>query len=110
MNPYGAACYGRSASQLVSWIADFLDTCEARTGRDAVIYTATSRWTPCTGDYGGFAANDPLRAARYAASVGTLPAGWGCHTMWQYTSSAPTVGDHNRCNGAPDRVVALANG
>ncbi|MEV0206569.1 lysozyme [Streptomyces sp. NPDC050788] len=109
-NPYGAACYGKSASAMVSWIADFLNTYKARTGRDAVIYTATSWWTDCTGNYGGFAANNPLWIARYASSVGTLPAGWGYYTMWQYTSSGPTVGDHNRFNGALDRVVALANG
>ncbi|MGW3237904.1 lysozyme [Streptomyces olivaceus] len=109
-NPYGATCYGRTQSQMVTWIRDFLNTYKARTGRDAVIYTATSWWTQCTGDYAGFAAANPLWIARYASSVGTLPAGWGFHTMWQYTSSGPTVGDHNRFNGALDRVVALANG
>ncbi|MBZ6080235.1 lysozyme [Streptomyces olivaceus] len=109
-NPYGATCYGRTQSQMVTWIRDFLNTYKARTGRDAVIYTATSWWTQCTGDYAGFAAANPLWIARYASSVGTLPAGWGFHTMWQYTSSGPTVGDHDRFNGALDRVVALANG
>ncbi|MYS70504.1 lysozyme, partial [Streptomyces sp. SID5926] len=109
-NPYGATCYGKSQSGMVSWIRDFLNTYKARTGRDAVIYTATSWWTQCTGNYGGFAANNPLWIARYASTVGTLPAGWGYYTMWQYTSSGPTVGDHNKFNGALDRVVALANG
>ncbi|MEV5084844.1 lysozyme, partial [Streptomyces sp. NPDC056159] len=50
------------------------------------------------------------RIARYASTAGTLPAGWGYYTMWQYTSSGPTVGDHDRFNGALDRVKALANG
>ncbi|MGV9339135.1 lysozyme [Streptomyces sp. NPDC003688] len=109
-NPYGAACYGKTAAGMVSWIADFLNTYKARTGRDAVIYTATSWWTQCTGNYAGFAANNPLWIARYAADPGTLPAGWGYQTMWQYTSSGPTVGDHDKFNGALDRVVALANG
>ncbi|CAM5659996.1 hypothetical protein STENM327S_05038 [Streptomyces tendae] len=76
-NPYGAACYGKSQSAMVSWISDFLNTYKARTGRDAVIYTATSWWTQCTGNYGGFAAYNPLWIARYASTVGTLPAGWG---------------------------------
>lgn len=40
----------------------------------------------------------------------TLPADWPYYTMWQYTSSGPIVGDHNKFNGAYDRVVALANG
>ncbi|MFF1284156.1 lysozyme [Streptomyces sp. NPDC058299] len=109
-NPYGAACYGKTASQMVSWIADFVNTYKARTSRYPVIYTAASWWTQCTGDYSGFAANSPLWIARYAADPGTLPAGWPYYTMWQYTSSGPTVGDHDKFNGALDRVQALANG
>ncbi|WP_030681303.1 lysozyme [Streptomyces cellulosae] len=109
-NPYGDACYGKTQSAMVTWIRDFLNRYKARTGRDAVVYTATSWWTQCTGDYAGFAAANPLWIARYASTVGTLPAGWSYFTMWQYTSSGPTVGDHDKFNGALDRVVALANG
>ncbi|MGW5864228.1 lysozyme [Streptomyces sp. NPDC055239] len=109
-NPYGAACFGKSQSAMVTWIRDFLNQYKARTGRDAVIYTATSWWKDCTGNYGGFAANNPLWIARYNTSPGELPAGWGFQTMWQYTSTGPTVGDHNKFNGALDRVQALANG
>lgn len=109
-NPYGAACFGKSPSAMVSWIRDFLNTYKARTGRDAVIYTATSWWKQCTGNYGGFASANPLWIAKYATSPGELPAGWGFHTMWQYTSSGPTVGDHDKFNGAYDRLQALANG
>ncbi|MGW1975792.1 lysozyme [Streptomyces sp. NPDC001889] len=109
-NPYGDACYGKSQSAMVSWIRDFLNRYKARTGRDAVIYTATSWWTQCTGNYAGFGASSPLWIARYNTTPGTLPAGWGFQTMWQYTSSGPIVGDHNKFNGAYDRVVALANG
>ncbi|MET8574640.1 lysozyme [Streptomyces sp. NPDC005012] len=109
-NPYGASCYGKTQAQMVSWIRDFLTTYKARTGRDAVIYTATSWWTECTGNYSGFGASNPLWIARYASTVGTLPAGWPYYTMWQYTSTGPIVGDHNRFNGAYDRVQALALG
>lgn len=109
-NPYGATCYGKSQSAMVTWIRDFLNRYKARTGRDAVIYTATSWWTQCTGNYSGFGASNPLWIARYASTVGTLPAGWPYYTMWQYTSTGPTVGDHNRFNGDLSRVVALANG
>ncbi|WP_151771306.1 lysozyme [Streptomyces abyssomicinicus] len=109
-NPYGAACYGKTQSQMVAWIRDFVTTYKARTGRDAVIYTATSWWTQCTGNNGGFGATNPLWVARYATAVGTLPAGWPYYTMWQYTSTGPIVGDHNRFNGALDRVRALALG
>src|SRR5690606_39949092 len=75
---------------------------------DLVIYTATSWWKQCSGNYAGFAATTPLWIARYASAVGELPAGWGAYTMWQYTSTGPTVGDHNRFNGTVDRVRALA--
>jgi GH25 family lysozyme M1 (1,4-beta-N-acetylmuramidase) len=109
-NPYGAACYGKTQSAMVSWIGSFLAQYKARTGRDAVIYTATSWWTQCTGNHAGFASANPLWIARYASDPGTLPAGWGYYTIWQYTSSGPTVGDHDKFNGALDRVVALANG
>ncbi|MEO3749296.1 lysozyme [Streptomyces sp. B6B3] len=108
-NPYGSTCYGLSQSAMVSWINDFLDTYHARTGRYAVIYTTTDWWTTCTGNYSGFAANHPLWIARYASSAGTLPAGWGFYTFWQYTSTGPTVGDHNVFNGAYDRLQVLAN-
>ncbi|MEV5802466.1 lysozyme [Streptomyces collinus] len=109
-NPYGDDCYGKSASGMVTWVRDFLDRYKSRTGRNAVIYTATSWWSQCTGDYAGFAATNPLWIARYASTAGTLPAGWSVYTMWQYTSSGPTVGDHDRFNGAADRVKSLAIG
>ncbi|MFE7962418.1 lysozyme [Streptomyces cellulosae] len=109
-NPYGDDCYGKSASSMVSWIRDFLDRYRARTGRDAVIYTATSWWKQCTGNYAGFASTTPLWIARYASTVGELPAGWSTYTMWQYTSTGPTVGDHDRFNGTVDRVRSFAAG
>ncbi|MEU5714176.1 lysozyme [Streptomyces sp. NPDC020403] len=109
-NPYGAQCYGKTQAGMVSWIRDFVNTYKARTGRDAVIYTATSWWKDCTGNSSAFGATNPLWVARYASTVGELPAGWAYYTMWQYTSSGPTVGDHNHFNGDVDRVVALANG
>ncbi|QKW52352.1 lysozyme [Streptomyces buecherae] len=109
-NPYGATCYGLSQSAMVNWVRDFFNTYKARTGRDAVIYTSTSWWKTCTGNYAGFGNTNPLWVPRYGSSVGELPAGWGFHTMWQYTSSGPIVGDHNRFNGAYDRLKALASG
>ncbi|MGW0331474.1 lysozyme [Streptomyces sp. NPDC003011] len=109
-NPYGAACYGKTQSAMVAWIRDFLDRYKARTGRDAVIYTATSWWTQCTGNYAGFASANPLWIARYASTAGTLPAGWSTYTMWQYTSTGPTVGDHDKFNGSVEKLWALAHG
>ncbi|NED84860.1 lysozyme, partial [Streptomyces sp. SID11233] len=69
------------ASAMVSWIKDFANTYKARTGRDVVIYTATSWWQSCTGNSAAFGSTNPLWVARYASSVGTLPAGWGFYTM-----------------------------
>lgn len=109
-NPYGATCYGLSAAGLVNWMKDWFATYKARTGRDAVIYTSTSWWKQCTGNSAAFGAINPLWIPRYGSSAGELPAGWGFHTIWQYTSSGTTVGDHNRFNGALDRLKALANG
>lgn len=109
-NPYGASCYGKSKSGMVSWIKDFLNRYKARTGRSAVIYTATNWWKDCTGNYSGFASSHPLWIARYASTPGTLPAGWSTHTMWQYTSSGKTVGDHDKFNGSLSRLRSLANG
>ncbi|KQX47286.1 MULTISPECIES: lysozyme [unclassified Streptomyces] len=109
-NPYGATCYGKTQAGMVSWIRDFVDRYKYRTGRDAVIYTATSWWTQCTGNSPAFATTNPLWIARYSSTVGELPAGWQYYTIWQYTSSGPTVGDHNHFNGDYSRVQALANG
>ena len=109
-NPYGATCYGKTKTQMVNWIKSFVDRYKARTGREAAIYTSTNWWTQCTGNSSRFGANNPLWVARYASSVGALPAGWGFHTMWQYTSTGKTVGDHNKFNGSLDRVKALAKG
>ncbi|MFE1774021.1 lysozyme [Streptomyces sp. NPDC059008] len=109
-NPYGATCYGLSAAGLVNWMKDWFATYKARTGRDAVVYTSTSWWKQCTGNSSAFGAVNPLWIPRYGSSAGELPAGWGFHTIWQYTSTGPTVGDHNRFNGAYDRLQALANG
>ncbi|TSB18046.1 lysozyme [Streptomyces benahoarensis] len=109
-NPYGDTCYGMTATGLVNWMKDWFATYKSRTGRDAVIYTSTSWWKQCTGNNTGFGSVNPLWVPRYGSSVGELPGGWGFHTIWQYTSTGPNVGDHNSFNGAYDRLQALANG
>ena len=106
-NPYGASCYGLSQSAMVSWIHDIANTVKAKTTRDPVFYTSTSWWTLCTGNNAGFSAN-PLWVARYASTVGTLPASWTFYTIWQFADSGIFPGDQNRFNGAFDRVQAFA--
>ena len=87
---------------MVSWIRDFSNTYHSSTGvypgesprRDpctaevdarsilthimgrTVIYTTTDWWKTCTGNSAAFASTNPLWIARYASSIGTLPAGW----------------------------------
>jgi GH25 family lysozyme M1 (1,4-beta-N-acetylmuramidase) len=109
-NPYGSDCYGKSKSAMVTWIRDFLNRYKSRTGRNAVIYTATSWWSECTGGYSGFGKTNPLWIARYASTAGTLPPGWSYYTMWQYTSTGKTVGDHDRFNGSQEQLRDLATG
>ncbi|MCX5214797.1 lysozyme [Kitasatospora sp. NBC_00240] len=109
-NPYGADCYGLSQSAMVDWIREFSDTVHDRTSRYPLIYTTTAWWSSCTGNNAGFGATNPLWVARYASSVGTLPAGWGFQTIWQYADSGSLPGDQDWFNGPYDRVQALANG
>lgn len=109
-NPYGATCYGLGQSAMVSWIRSFSDTVHSRTGRYPTIYTTANWWATCTGNNAGFGATNPLWVARYASSVGTLPAGWSYQTFWQYADSGTFPGDQNLFNGAYDRLQALANG
>ncbi|SDX21248.1 Lyzozyme M1 (1,4-beta-N-acetylmuramidase), GH25 family [Amycolatopsis xylanica] len=106
-NPYGATCYGLSQSAMGAWVRSFHDRYYARTGRWPVIYTSTSWWNQCVGSTQNFGGTVPLWVARYSSSVGTLPYGWGFHTVWQYTSSPL---DQDTFNGAYDRLQALANG
>ncbi|KQV12391.1 MULTISPECIES: lysozyme [unclassified Kitasatospora] len=109
-NPYGATCYGLSQSAMVSWIRDFSNTVHTRTGRYPAIYTTTNWWVSCTGNNSSFGATNPLWIARYASTVGTLPAGWSYQTIWQYADSGVLPGDQNYFNGAYDRLQALAKG
>jgi len=106
-NPYGATCYGKSKSAMVTWIRSFLNEYKRKTGRDAVIYTTTDWWQQCTGNSTAFNATNPLWVARYSSSVGTLPGGWPYYSMWQYTDSPI---DQDWFNGDISRVRALANG
>jgi GH25 family lysozyme M1 (1,4-beta-N-acetylmuramidase) len=84
-------CYGLSPGQMVSWIRDFVERIRARTGQRTMIYTNVNWWNPCTASNSSFG-GEPLFVARYAATPGTLPAGWNRFTLWQFTSSATVPG------------------
>jgi GH25 family lysozyme M1 (1,4-beta-N-acetylmuramidase) len=109
-NPYGATCYGLSQSSMRSWIHAFVNEYHARTGRWAVIYSTLDWWKTCTGNTDtSFASNDPFWIARYSTSAGTLPAGYGTYTFWQWASSGVFPGDQDVFNGTATRLLALAD-
>jgi GH25 family lysozyme M1 (1,4-beta-N-acetylmuramidase) len=107
-NPYGAECYGLSQSSMVSWIRAFINEYHAKTGRWATIYSTTDWWKTCTGNNSGFGSEDPLWLANFSSSPGTLPAGFGFYTIWQYADSGTFPGDQDVFNGTQARLVALA--
>jgi len=109
-NPYGGECYGFTHARMVTWLRNFINEYAFREHTFPVIYTTTDWWSTCTGNYAGFAANVPLWIARYAATAGTLPHGWGFYTFWQYSSSGSLPGDQDVFNGSKARLKALAKG
>jgi GH25 family lysozyme M1 (1,4-beta-N-acetylmuramidase) len=109
-NPYGATCYGYTAAGMVNWIASFSNEYHARTGRYPTIYSTAGWWTQCTGNSAAFGSTNALWIARYNTTVGTLPAGWGFQTIWQYSDTGVFPGDQDQFNGALDRVQAYAAG
>ena len=101
---YGNTCYNFTPAQMVSWIRDFSNTVKARTGRVPMIYTTADWWNRCTGNSTAFA-DHPLHIARYStAGAGTMPAGWGDYTVWQYSSTGPFPGDSNVFKGSYDEL------
>lgn len=109
-NPHEARCYGLSPGAMVAWIADFTGTYHTLTSRWPVIYTSRDWWNACTGGYTGFASQDPLWVARYAATPGRLPAGWSSYTFWQYAPGNPVTGDQDVFNGSSAGLRNLATG
>ncbi len=107
-NPYGAECYGLSQAAMVSWISDFSNEVNARTGRYPTIYTTTDWWTTCTGNSGSFGGNNPLFIANYNGTPDPLPAGWGYQTFWQYADSGTFPGDQDYFNGPLSGLQSLA--
>jgi GH25 family lysozyme M1 (1,4-beta-N-acetylmuramidase) len=108
-NPHGAECYGLSQSAMVSWIASFNNTYHALTSRWPVIYTTGGWWAKCTGDYAGFANEDPLWIAGYGAA-GPLPAGWSYYTFSQYATDGTLPGDQDVFNSTSSGLLRLATG
>lgn len=109
-NPYGATCYGLSQASMVSWIHAFANEYHAREGVYPVIYSTYDWWSTCTGNNSGFATTSPFWIAKYTSTAGTLPAGYGFYTFWQYADAGTFPGDQDRFNGDLSRLQALALG
>ena len=107
-NPYGAECYKLSKSAMVAWIASFDARYEALTSVWPVLYTTSQWWAKCTGNYSGFASQDPLWIASYGGTPTTLPAGWGFFTFWQYSDKGTFPGDQDLFNGSRSQLIRLA--
>ena len=70
-----------------------------------------SRFHPSSGlRHGSFATTSPFWIARYSTSAGTLPAGYGFYTFWQYADSGTFPGDQDYFNGPMSGLQNLANG
>nr|QNJ46220.1 GH25 muramidase [Onygena equina] len=108
--PNGSTCWGISQSAMIAWIRDFSNTYRAKTGRPPVIYTSTSWWKTCTGNYGGFGNDNPLWIARYSSTVGELPAGWPFHSIWQNNDNSGVGGDGDIWNGDLAGLQRFAKG
>lgn len=98
-NPYGAECYGKSRSGMVTWITHFVNEYQARTSRWPAIYSTTDWWKTCTGNSAAFGSTVPLWIACYCGSAGTLPAGWPTYKIWQYADSGIYPGDQDLFHG-----------
>ena len=109
-NPYGSTCYGLTPKQMVSWVRSFSSRVKTLTGRAPALYTTTSWWDQCTGSNSSFGTTNPLFVARYASTVGTLPAGWTRYALWQYADSGVLPGDQDTFHGGMTKLRAFARG
>jgi GH25 family lysozyme M1 (1,4-beta-N-acetylmuramidase) len=107
--PSGDQCYGLTQAAMRTWIQAFSNEVHAKTTRYATVYTTTDWWTKCTGNWSGLSQTNPLFIARYSSSVGTLPAGWGTWTFWQFADSGTFPGDQDYFNGPLSGLKNLAN-
>ncbi|KAH8703118.1 glycoside hydrolase family 25 protein [Talaromyces proteolyticus] len=108
--PSGNECYGLSASDMVSWITDFVNTYESATGRYPMIYSTNDWWSTCTGNSDAFSSNSPLVLADYNSSPGTIPGGWPYQTIWQNSDSYAYGGDSDVFNGDETALKKIASG
>lgn len=106
-NPYGATCYGLSQSAMTSWINAFSAQYHSLTGVYPVVYSTYDWWSTCTGNTSSTSSTSPFWIARYSSTPGTLPAGYGYYTFWQYSDSPV---DQDYFNGTTAQLRTLSLG
>lgn len=103
-------CSSLSASSVVSWIQDFVNTYHGATGRYPILYFSPSWWKSCTGNSQAFHTTCPLDLASWNSEVGPIPGGWPYQTFWQYADSNKYGGDSDSFNGDSAGLSKMATG
>jgi lysozyme len=84
---------GLPAAQVIDWTHRYLNTVQALTGRQPIIYTYPNFWRTQMANTTEFN-HYPLWIADYngQSAPGPLPGGWSNWTFWQYTSTGRIPG------------------
>ncbi|MGC0366693.1 lysozyme [Rhodococcus sp. 27YEA15] len=106
---------GLPPAQVIDWAHRYLDTVQALTGRQPIIYTYPNFWRSAMANTTEFN-HYPLWIADYngQSAPGPLPGGWANWTFWQTTDSGRIPGisantDINVYSGAQGNFDVYAN-
>ncbi|MFE3292036.1 glycoside hydrolase family 25 protein [Rhodococcus sp. NPDC059234] len=103
---------GLPPAAVIDWTHRFLNSVQALTGRQPIIYTYPNFWRTAMANTNQFA-NYPLWIADYNGqnAPGPLPGGWRDWTFWQYTSTAriPGVNGNVDLNIYSGRLGSIEN-
>ena len=102
---------GKNAEQLATWVQEFMDRLEDKTGRTPIMYTYKSFWMVQMENTKKFS-EYPLWLAEYRQQEPTEPqiGGWDSFTFWQYAGNDgkadgfPTPVDLNVFNGSKSEL------
>ncbi len=105
---------GLPPAQLIDWTHRYLNTVQALTGRQPIIYTYPTFWRTAMADTHEFN-HYPLWIADYNGkdAPGPLPGGWSHWMFWQYTDNGRIAGidaptDINHYSGSGGDIRQLA--
>ncbi|WP_182345715.1 glycoside hydrolase family 25 protein [Tomitella gaofuii] len=107
---------GQSAQHIIGWLHAYLDTVQALTGRQPMIYTGAWFWRTHMANTTEFS-EYPLWIADYNGGDGPtlpLPGGWQDWAFWQYSDAGSVPGisgnvDVNHYSGAAGPFSRLSN-